>query len=147
VSLTPIRKSSKMSDHCAACRGQALSFFGRRLSYSYYLCDGCGTLQLSPMSSEADLRKAYASASEYAASPDAMHDGGSLEPVIINRDHERYHPGIVDAVKAVGVTCPILEVGSVLVVPASRHCVPVFPGKALSCLNKPWITANEPDCL
>jgi SAM-dependent methyltransferase len=62
------------------------------------------------MPSESDLRKAYAS--EYAASPDAMHDGGRIDPVILNRDHERYHRGIVDAVKATGVAGPILEVGS-----------------------------------
>ncbi len=94
---------------CVACRRDELSFFGKRLTYDYYICDGCGTLQLFPMPSDADLREAYAR--EYAESSDAMHGHAALDPATLNRDHERYHRGLVEAVQDCGAAGPILEVG------------------------------------
>jgi SAM-dependent methyltransferase len=98
-----------MSNLCLACRSELLSFFGKRLSYDYHLCGACGSLQLCPVPTEAELRAAYAS--DYAASSDAMHDGSPVAPAVLNGDHERYHRRIVDVVKESGVSGPILEIG------------------------------------
>jgi len=61
------------------------------------------------MPTEAELQAAYSL--DYAAHADAMHDAGPVDPIVLNRDHERYHGRIVDVVKSCGISGPILEIG------------------------------------
>jgi SAM-dependent methyltransferase len=98
-----------MNGLCVACRGNQLSYFGTRLDYDYHVCAVCGTLQLAPMPTESELDAAYSA--DYANKPEAMHDGGPVNPDVLNRDHARYHQRIVEVLKKSGVCGPILEVG------------------------------------
>ena len=44
---------------CVACGGK-LTLFGPRLQYEYHRCEQCGTIQLYPLPSAAELARAYA---------------------------------------------------------------------------------------
>jgi SAM-dependent methyltransferase len=61
------------------------------------------------MPTESELDAAYAT--DYANKPEAMHDGGPVNPDELNRDHSRYHQRIVEILKEWKVSGPILEVG------------------------------------
>jgi SAM-dependent methyltransferase len=57
------REPVKSTAQCVACSGTLL-LFGRRLQYEYHRCTECGTIQLHPLPSPAELARAYAA--EYA---------------------------------------------------------------------------------
>jgi len=50
--------TSAPAEVCVACQG-ALAFFGTRGAYTYARCARCGTLQLSPFPTAAELARAY----------------------------------------------------------------------------------------
>ena len=52
-------KTAKPTARCVACGG-TLSLFGPRLQYEYHRCVECGTIQLYPLPSAAELARAYA---------------------------------------------------------------------------------------
>jgi len=52
-------KTAEPAARCVACGG-TLSVFGRRLQYEYHRCVECGTIQLYPLPSAAELAHAYA---------------------------------------------------------------------------------------
>ena len=56
-------KTVKDSARCVACGG-TLTLFGPRLQYEYHRCVQCGTIQLYPLPSAAELARAYSA--EYA---------------------------------------------------------------------------------
>lgn len=56
-------ETAKPTARCVACGG-ILRVFGRRLEYEYHRCLECGTIQLYPLPSAAELARAYAA--EYA---------------------------------------------------------------------------------
>lgn len=62
------------SGACLACGG-ALRFFGKRRGYTYSICSGCATVQLSPVPTDDDLarsyRDEYAKAGHIARDPQA----------------------------------------------------------------------------
>jgi SAM-dependent methyltransferase len=52
-------KTLKQTAQCVACGG-TLILFGSRLHYEYHRCIRCGTIQLYPLPSAAELARAYA---------------------------------------------------------------------------------------
>lgn len=56
-------ETAKPTAQCVACGG-TLTLFGPRLQYEYHRCVECGTIQLYPLPSAAELARAYAA--EYA---------------------------------------------------------------------------------
>ena len=64
-----------MMGSCVACEGP-LEFFGTRAAYTYARCSRCGTLQLSPFPTAAELARAYSQ--DYARSGHYGADGAAI---------------------------------------------------------------------
>ncbi|HWW61335.1 MAG TPA: class I SAM-dependent methyltransferase, partial [Thermoanaerobaculia bacterium] len=82
-----------------------------RAAYDYHACRDCGTLQLQPMPTAAELAAAYET--EYAHSSDAhMHFAdGAAEPEAISDDNSRYYDALIATVKERRIEGKVLELG------------------------------------
>lgn len=89
---------------CVACGG-SLGPFGKRRNYDYRRCIQCGTIQLAPLPSKADLDEAYNQ--EYAS---AAH----IDPVpeARNAAGEKHFRAILDALRDHGVRGRVLDYGT-----------------------------------
>ena len=93
-----------MKKECIACGGPC-GFFGRRRGYTYVRCAVCGTLQLSPLPSAADLERAYRE--EYAKAGQILTDAeGSRAST------RTLHASLVAALKRHGAGPRILDYGT-----------------------------------
>jgi hypothetical protein len=98
-----------MADQCCvACRG-ALDLFGPAPAgdYTYYQCRDCGSLQLWPMPSAADLKQAYASAYDAGVQ---LKKPGSLETWAAAA--RPYRECMIRALKAHKVQGPVVDCGA-----------------------------------
>ena len=84
-------KTVKQTAGCVACGG-TLTLFGPRLQYEYHRCVQCGTIQLYPLPSDAELARAYAA--EYAT---AGHYEGNAD--LCSKSARTYYQSIVSAMK------------------------------------------------
>ncbi len=88
---------------CVACSGK-LSFFGRRLAYSYHRCRDCGTLQLVPLPDGRELAEAYARM--YAASAHI-----DVDPETSRHTTRPYHEAILRTLLDYRVAGAVAELG------------------------------------
>jgi SAM-dependent methyltransferase len=84
-------KTAKPTARCVACGG-ILSVFGPRLQYEYHRCVECGTIQLYPLPSAAELARAYAA--QYAT---AGHYEGDADRSRMSA--RTYYHSIISALK------------------------------------------------
>ncbi len=90
---------------CIACTAAGLAFFGNREGYTYYRCQKCGTLQLSPLPDEEALANAYKQ--EYAATGHCQSD-----PEARNRAAVPQFEGIVAALCSHCSSSLVLDYGA-----------------------------------
>jgi SAM-dependent methyltransferase len=91
---------------CLACGGSP-AFLGNRDRYAYVRCQSCGTIQLSPFPSPADVERAY-QASAYAN--DNAHGQGS--PDDVRKSSSPYYEAIRDVLVRYGVNDGVLDYGA-----------------------------------
>jgi SAM-dependent methyltransferase len=96
---------------CIACRAPELRFFGRRVGYEYWRCGDCGTPQLVPMPTSAELSRAYAEEYAHAESAHYSFRDGVAAPEEVSAIEERYHTALVDTVIRLVGSGPVLDVG------------------------------------
>ena len=89
---------------CVACGG-TLSVFGPRLEYEYRRCMECGTIQLYPLPSAAELARAYAG--DYAT---AGHYGA--DAVLCRRSARTYYQHIASALKCYHAKGLVVDYGA-----------------------------------
>jgi SAM-dependent methyltransferase len=89
---------------CVACGGK-LKTFGSREGYSYYVCEGCCTLQLVPMPDEKELvlryENEYCKASHY-----------EQDPITCTRGARPYYESIRDILTEYKISGPVLDCGA-----------------------------------
>ncbi|HUU27462.1 MAG TPA: class I SAM-dependent methyltransferase [archaeon] len=89
---------------CSACQG-LLTYFGQRMSYNYYLCRSCGTIQLFPQPTPHDLASLYSSA--YLEFNHYEHD-----PLAARKAYLPYYKTILHCLKKYNISGTVLECGS-----------------------------------
>ena len=103
--MHPTRESETVGT-CIACGGP-LSLFGPRLDYEYHICGDCGTLQLFPQPTPAEMDRAYVEQYAGAGQTEEIDD-----PQINAKVAHNYHQGVLDAVVDHRISGPILDVGA-----------------------------------
>ena len=94
----------KTGQPCVACSG-ALKFFGNRGTYAYGVCESCGTIQLAPFPTAAELDRAYAD--DYATSG---HYG--TDPERIYSASRPFYAAVLDTLRArVAAPAAVLDFG------------------------------------
>src|SRR5689334_20487575 len=88
---------------CAACLESSLEFFGERVGFTYARCDRCGTIQLCPLPSAADLELAYAH--------DFIAGGHHYSPEEALRGGRPFFGRLAEQIRSGTSTGPVLEVG------------------------------------
>src|SRR4051794_2852861 len=91
---------------CLACGGSP-AFLGNRDPYTYVRCESCGTIQLSPFPSPAEVERAY---QESAYANDDQHGQGSPDDVW--KSSRPYYEAIRDVLMRHGVTDGVLDYGA-----------------------------------
>jgi SAM-dependent methyltransferase len=137
---------------CVACDG-ILSFFGPRGNYAYYHCQSCGTIQLWPQPTIAELNRAYAedyaSAGHYDGNPASL--GISARPYYLQimqvlKDHKVAGPvidygsgwgGMCELLLQNGFTCQGLEISQEMVAYCQERGLPVRQGDLTALEDKP----------
>lgn len=89
---------------CIAC-GDGLKPFGKRLDYYYYVCLGCGTIQLAPMPSQEELERSYQE--EYSVAGHIDHD-----PELNRRVTRPLHRALLRAFRDNTGEAPVLDYGA-----------------------------------
>lgn len=132
-----------MSSQCCACHGE-LSLFGKRLNYEYHKCLSCGTIQLVPLPTEAELRDAYVSnyvtADHYEENPDLCKASARtyyhsivnvLDEYSINKDVLDYGSGwggLCEMLMNKGIICKGIEMSCEMVSYSQKQGLPVQQG-------------------
>lgn len=88
---------------CVACGGK-LSYFGPREGYEYFRCRSCGTLQLDPMPTPAELEAMYRE--KYATSGHINSD-----PAEWTAAAEPHYRGMFDTLVSHGARGPVIDYG------------------------------------
>lgn len=89
---------------CVACKGN-LSFFGNRLSYKYYLCSRCNTIQIFPIPIEHDLKLAYTLSNYIAQQKD------ECSPDSIRKSSKPYYESLIRILKDWNVSGLVVDYG------------------------------------
>lgn len=97
-------KTVKDSAGCVACGG-TLTLFGPRLQYEYHRCVQCGTIQIHPLPSAAELARAYdaeyASVGHYEADADRCRTSART-----------YYQNIISVLKCYHAKDPVVDYGA-----------------------------------
>ena len=96
----------QIQNSCFICK-QRMDFFGPWEDYSYFLCAGCKTIQLSPMPSPEDLENSYR---KQYLEENAMEI--SFTPEQWRKASMSYQQAMVDLVKKHRIKGPLLDFGA-----------------------------------
>jgi 2-polyprenyl-3-methyl-5-hydroxy-6-metoxy-1,4-benzoquinol methylase len=91
---------------CIVCRGD-VTLFGPYSHYTYGCCQGCGTIQLSPMPDENEMARAYQM--EYVANTPTKE---SVSPDLWRKVSEPYCSSLVQALLDHRVDGPVVDFGA-----------------------------------
>jgi 2-polyprenyl-3-methyl-5-hydroxy-6-metoxy-1,4-benzoquinol methylase len=90
---------------CIACQG-SLSFLGRKSGHVYYVCDGCKTVQMSPIPNPSDIQSAYI-CSQYGTAT-----YGQGDPDAIRKSSRPYYVSVGDTLTDHHVSGAVIDYGT-----------------------------------
>jgi SAM-dependent methyltransferase len=115
---------------CVACRGD-LALFGPRLSYAYYRCVECATIQLYPQPSAEDIINAYKE--DYASSGHHVTD-----PALCAVSARPYYENILKVIRDYHISGQIVDYGAgwgglcKLLIEKGYNCLAVEPSREMA---------------